>query len=243
MATTCEYRGAIQTFFDDQTFETVHPMAPVIFEDDFLGYQAMLSETGSTGPWLVVNVNLNTAPAVVADEPHGAIGLIMDSDNNAEDAVLYWGDQRGIDVSKGAVFEARVRLAATPTATGQAVFGMAGDHNLAKDSVAENAWFKFDGSAAVVVETDDTTNDNDDVATGVTVTNSEYKIYRIDFTDLSSVKFYIDGARVAASTTFDMSNLSASEAIMQPYFSLDKDADTGVGTLYIDYVKVWSRRS
>lgn len=243
MATTSIYKAdGVLEFFDDQSFETVRPMSAVFFEDDFLGYQFMDSESGAPGRWLSVEVALNTAIAHVADQAGGVLGLILDADNNAEDAVIYWGDNRAIDVSKGAIFECRARLAVVPTLTAQVVLGMAGDHNLAKDSVTESAWFKFDGSAAVLCESDDTTNDNDDVATGITVTTGEYRIFRIDFTDLSNVKFYVDGARVAAGTTFDMSNLAGAELILQPYISLDKDADVGVGSLYVDYVKVWSRR-
>jgi len=56
------------------------------------------------------------------------------------------------------------------------------------------------------------------------------------------VKFFVDGQRVCSDTTFDMSNLSASEQQMQPYFSLDKASGTGLGTLDIDYVKIFQTR-
>jgi hypothetical protein len=237
--TDCKYIGPTgnQTFIEQSSFETVHAMAPVTFYDDFLGTALREDEI-----WSTVQVALNAAIAVVADAAGGQVSLGMDADNNAEDAVLYWGDQRGIDVSKQAVIEFRARVSVLPTLTAQFVLGLAGDHNLAKDSVAENAWFKFDGDGAALAESDDTTNDNDDVATGVTVLATEWHIYRIDFTDLADVKFYIDGARVAGDTTFDMSNLAGAELILQPYFSLDKGADTGVGTLLLDYVKLWSNR-
>ncbi len=31
--------------------------------------------------------------------------------------------------------------------------------------------------------------------------------------------------------------------IMQPYFSIDKGADAGLGNLDIDYVRTWSKRT
>jgi hypothetical protein len=111
-----------------------------------------------------------------------------------------------------------------------------------KDTVANHAWFRWQASAVLLTESDDTTNNNDDTATGLTTVVDTYGIYRIDFTDLTSVKFYVDGVRVSAATTFDMSNLSAAEKIMQPYFSLDKASGTGVGTLQIDYVRLWGPR-
>jgi hypothetical protein len=39
-----------------------------------------------------------------------------------------------------------------------------------------------------------------------------------------------------------MSNLTAGEQQMQPYFSLDKTSGTGLGDINIDYVKIFSNR-
>ena len=224
-------------FWEKTSLETVAQMAPVYFYDDFLGTALREDEI-----WSTVQVNLNAAIAVVPDAAGGQVSLALDADNNAEDAVLYWGDQRGIDVSKQAVIEFRARVSVLPTLTAQIVIGLCGDHNLDKDAATESAWFKLDGSGAVLAESDDTTNDNDDKSTGVTVAATEWHIYRIDFTDLADVKFFIDGAGVATGTTFNMSNLAGAELILQPYVSLDKGADTGVGTVLLDYVKIWSNR-
>ena len=101
----------------------------------------------------------------------------------------------------------------------------------------------MDGSGAVLAESDDTTNNNDDISTGVTAVAGTYNIYRIDFTNIADVLFYIDGAAVATAQTFDMSNLTDAEGLMQPYFSLDKGADAGLGTLDLDYVRIWSERT
>ncbi len=40
-----------------------------------------------------------------------------------------------------------------------------------------------------------------------------------------------------------MNTITDTEAMMQPYFSLDKGATTGVGTLQVDYVKIWGNRA
>ena len=48
---------------------------------------------------------------------------------------------------------------------------------------------------------------------------------------------------VATATTFDLSNLTDAEGLMQPYFSLDKASGTGLGTFDIDYVRIWSERT
>jgi hypothetical protein len=63
----------------------------------------------------------------------------------------------------------------------------------------------------------------------------------IDFTGgKSDVKFYIDGARVAASTTFDMSGYSAG---LQPYVQIQKTSDANTDSVVVDYVYVISKRA
>lgn len=232
---------ARSVIYDDGTFETLDPLGyPVRFTEDFLGAAGGGPFDGST-VWDVVDVG-DATQAITADSSCGVFKLHLAATSEAEDAVLYHGDNKTFDVGKNLIFEARVNVAVAPGTGVCAVFGMAGDHNLAKDSVTEAAWFRLDASMAVKVETDDTTNDEDDVATGHTAVAGTYDVYRIDFSDLTNVKFFINGARVAESTTFDMSNLTAAEEQMQPYFSLDKASGTGLGDLDVDYVRIFSER-
>ena len=244
MSTKSRYRGAVLEFFDSVTHERALPVAPLVFYDDFLGLDGFLiDETGSSGAWNTVEVLLNTPIGIRADTANGVVQMTMDADVNAEDAVIDFGDQRQFNVKAGLVFECRIDVAVLPTLTGQAVFGMSGDHNLDKDATTEAAWFKLDGSGAVLAESDDTTTNRDDIATGVTAVPGTYNTYLIDFTNIADVRFYIDGASVATGTTFDMSALTDAEGLMQPYFSLDKGADAGLGTLDLDYVRIWSQRT
>ena len=213
----------------------------VAFFDDFLGMDYLGKESGSLGIWETVEVALNAAIANLDGEANGVCGLVMDSDSNAEDAVLYMGDTRQFDLNQSLFFECRCAVEVLPT-TGVLVFGMAGDHHLTKDSVTEHAWFRMEDTS-LLTESDDTTNDNNDIDTGEDIVAAAWHLYQIDFGNIANVKFFLDGVRVNASTTFDMSNLTDAEAIMQPYFSLDKGADAGVGSLYIDYVKIFSSRA
>jgi hypothetical protein len=75
------------------------------------------------------------------------------------------------------------------------------------------------------------------VTTGITVVEDVFHIYRIDFTNAADVKFYIDGVAVATSTTFNMSEGSA--VMVQPFLEAHKEAGAGVGSLYVDYVKIF----
>ena len=221
------------------TFETIWASYPLQFREDFTG-TAFLAD--GTTIWNKVDVNSATED-IVADSSNGQFLLHLAANDEAEDAVLYHGDNKTFDLGNGLIFECRVNMAVEPGTGVTTVFGMCGDHNLDKDTVTEAAWFRLDASMAVNVETDDTTNNNDDVSTGITAVAGAYNIFRIDFSNLSNVKFFIDGTRVATGTTFDMSNLSASEQQMQPYFSLDKASGTGLGDMNIDYVLIMSNRS
>jgi len=226
--------------YDKATQESLIPMFPVVFYDDFIGV-AGGSVFDGTEIWNVVNVG-DATNAIVADSSNGLFLLHLHVTSENEDAVLYMGDNRNFDVSKGLIFETRLNIATLPTLTAEIVWGMCGNHNLDNDTATESAWFKLDGSGALVCETDDTSNDEDDEATGITIVAGTYYIFRIDFTDLTDVKFYVDGVRVAPTKTFDMSNLTAGEEQMQPYFSLDKTGDAGLGDMNIDYVRIFSDR-
>ena len=57
--------------------------------------------------------------------------------------------------------------------------------------------------------------------------------------DVTSIKFYIDGVRVAATTTFAFT----ATGLVQPYLGLYKSTGLAVGTIAADYVKLWQKRS
>ena len=233
-----------QVWYDKSTFETLETTYPLQFVEDFLG-AAGNGPFDDTMVWGILEVGVSTNPTVeiVADSSGGQFLLHLAADDEAEDVVLDHNDNMNFDVGNGLIFETKIDMAVSPGTGVVAVLGMAGPHNLDKDTVANAAWFRMDASLVLKVESDDTTNNNDDVATGVTAVAGTYNVFRIDFTTITDVKFFIDGVRVAASTTFDMSNLSAAEQQMQPYFSLDKASGTGLGDMNIDYVKIFSNRS
>ncbi len=241
--TKCRYDHGIQIFYDGATGETMLAMAPMWYTEDFLGEDGL--ELGNTADrWEIVDVGAATE-AMRADIATGVFRLHMAVTDEAEDAVLYWADQTPINVLNDVQFECVIDFAVLPTLGVTAVFGMCGDHNLDKDTTAESAWFRIQGTAgsALLVETDDATTDTNDTATGITVVAGTPAVYRIDFADLSDVKFYVDGARVAGGTTHDLSALTGTTGLMQPYFSLDKASSAGLGDMDIDKVSIWGTRS
>jgi hypothetical protein len=250
MGTTSLWHNGIQTFIDKGTQERVHPMAPVLFYEDFLGayLQKYTTAENTTALWGTVETNLNTAIGLVADGVNGVANLILDADDNAEVACLHFADNECLSLLQGLIFETRVAFSVLPTTgteTVQAVFGLAGAHNTSLDTVDVSAWFRVESAAptALLWETDDDSANDDDNSTGITLVASTYHIYRIDATDTAAVKFYVDGERVG---TGNMSGLTTTTCKVQPYFNVSKawtTANTGTGTMLVDYVRVWQKRS
>ena len=230
--------NGILTFYDRSTHERVLPLAPVVFMDDFLG-----KAIDTTTIWTLLDT-AGGAEALVADAPNGAVGLTLTNAVEVQLAGLSWGDNRTLTLNQGLVAEFRARFTTLPVNASTAVIGLAGDHNADIDVVAESAWFRWDASGAVTVENDDTAagHQTSKVATGVTVLANIWHIYRIDCTDIASVKFYIDGDHVAAGTTFNMSQVAA--LALQPVARMDKAADAlNLGVMEVDYVRCWQKRS
>jgi hypothetical protein len=204
----------------------------VKFFDDFLGNNVLTSEA----IWKLVDVGDATEAGVAATHM-GEIKLAIAATDEAEDAVLYMGDALPFDIDK--LKRVRFRAAfATPGTGVTCVVGMGGAHNLDKDTMAQNAWFRCEAGLACKCESDDGTTDNDD-KTAATIVTGQYYIFEIDFTTPAAVKFYIDGTAVATGTTFDMSAYTAG---LQFYASADKTSGTGVGSISIDWVEITCER-
>lgn len=211
----------------------------IVYEDDFIGTSAAFPTSADPAtPWLVDDTSAAGSPTYVRNA--GEAVMTLASTAEAENVCLHHGDALSFDIDLVQSIELRVKTVATLDSASSLAFGLASARNDAIDSIAAHASFRLIGSNSVVVETDDGTNDNDDVATGQALADS-YKKFVIDFTGgKSDVKFYIDGRRVAASTTFDMSNYSSG---LQPYVQLQKTSDTNTDSVTVDYVKVVSKRA
>jgi len=235
-------------FWDNTTFETIRADYPIQFYDEFDGYslQKYTANENTTSKWRTVETALNTAIAVVADDHFAA--LILDSDDNAEVACLHFGDQECYSLERGVMWEARVTFPTLPltgTETVQAVFGLAGAHNTTLDSIDCNAWFRVESAANTTLlwETDDNVTNDDDNSAGVALVASTWNIFRIHAVTKQDVRFYVDGVLVATS---NMSGLTAAIGDVQPYFNVSKaksSENTGTGTMYIDYCRVWENRT
>lgn len=231
------FRGLLE-FYQTGSRETVIPVAPVVLYDDFIG-----KAIDATSRWQTKDVSVagNTTPLFAADAPNGILRLPLDVTSEAQESGLNMNDQRNFVLNLGLIFEARAALQTLPTLLSMAVIGMTGDYNAVQNTIAESAWFRANGDGVILVETDDTVNEQNSIVTGVTVTAGQFKTFRIDFTDIANVRFYIDGVQVAAATTFNMSQVPG--LVLQPHFGIVKASGAGLGVLDVDYVRAWQNRS
>lgn len=208
------------------------------WEDDFNGAVATFPTSADPATaWLVDDTSSSGTPTYTKGTSEAVLTLA--STTEVENVCLHFNDALDFDIDLIQSIEFRAKVSAVASAT-TVVMGLGSARADDPDTVAANAWFKLAGSTSIVVESDDGTRDNDDKATGLTLSTT-YKTFVIDFTGgKSDVKFYVDGQRVAASTTFDMSGYSSG---LQPIFQIQKTSDANTNALTIDYVYVICKRA
>lgn len=215
----------------------------VEFVEDFFGPQTVLASPVGSDRWdLVVT---GTTPTATVGGINGELTLANSSATEVQNCCVFQSDILNYDIDFLQRVEMRVKFTAqtggTCDSTTSIAFGVASARNDAIDSIASHALFRIIGSNAIVVESDDAVTDKDDIATGVSFVSGVYRKFVIDFTGgKSNVKFYIDGVRVAQSTTFDMSGYTAG---FQPYFQIQKTSDNNTDAFSVDYIKILSHRS
>ena len=212
------------------------------FRDDFSGAVANFPTSADPATaWLVDDTSASGSPVYTKGTSVATLTLAATSE--IENVCLHFNDALDFDIDLIQRVEMRVKLGASTFTSGSILcFGVGSARNDTADSVDANAWFRMEGAnstSLVYVETDDGVRDNNDVSTGLTL-GTTYREFVIDFTGgKSNVKFYIDGIRVAATTTFDMSGYSSG---LQPIIQLQKAANTNIDSVVIDYVAVTCKR-
>jgi hypothetical protein len=226
--------ASLLRYVESLTGETIEYLAPVVFVDDFLNALSFGIWTQRDTGGATENVSTSAA--------NGVATLALAVTNEVELAGIDFNDNRPFVLNQALVIECRFRFTVLPTGAVVAVVGLAGNHNAAVDAIAESIWFRADGSGVITVETDDTVHETTKVATGVTVLANQWIIGRIECENPAAVRFYLDGVRVAAATTFRMDQVAA--LALQPVARIGKEAAAAtVGTMQIDYVKLWQKRS
>lgn len=244
--TSCKYdwhETGKQVFYDNSTFETLLAMYPVSFYDDFAGGDLVIpasasAESGCKWTKMIVGAAPPTV-AKSADVVNAHVLCSLTADAQKQDAALHWDDQLSLSIAQGAIFETRLSLTTLPTLNSVASFGLWGAW--ADGGSAYRVGFEVPAGGLVTCESDDNATDTPG-ATTTTLVAGAYNIFRIDCTTQTDIKFYIDGVRVAASTTF-ANAASAANSKCQPHLGLYKASGAGLGVMSVDYVKCWQNRS
>lgn len=231
-------KNTITTFYESSNAETYLALSPM-FEDDFFG--AALDAY----KWTVLDAL--GATELVASAENGVCALSLTNAAEIQVAGLYFGDICPFRLNRGPIFEARVRWTTLPAEVTKmtAVLGLAAATAADIDNITDSVWFRWDGDTIglVTCESDDTAagHEQSKITSAISVLINIWHIFRIDLTDPAAARFYIDGARVAKATTFNVDTDADQE--YQPYIRLDKAANAGdLGVMEVDYVRVWETR-
>lgn len=219
----------------------------IVLADDFVRALTLTATPeGATGWTAKDNSPAGTPTFATISSATGELEVALDAISEAQIVTVYQNDILPFGIDNIQLMHWLLKLEGVDSDT-QFVAGLAGAQNDTPDSIAQNAWFKVDGAvdlSNVVVETDDGTNDNDDIATGTTL-GAVFKDLVIDFLDgTDKVRFFIENAdgqrtRVAAGTTFDMSNFTGN---VQPFLQLQKATGTGTPKVTIDKFMIQYKR-
>lgn len=212
------------------------------FCDLFDRAQVFSTTPGARG-WTIADTSASGSPTYLCiTEDGGAAALTLASTSEAENVCLYFNDVLPWDLAGLQYVKFVAKVSGVDSAT-TLVFGVGSARNDTPDSVATLAWFRIEGSAStsnVVCETDDGTTDNDDKATGQTL-SSTYKTFVIDFSKgLTDVRFFIEGEPVATGTTFNMSAVSSGQNV-QPIIQIQKASGTGTPAVTIALIEAQYR--
>ncbi len=225
-------------FYDERGgHEAVLNIGPVTIYDDFLGADLVIPASAESGVYWRKSIVGAAPPTVakVANAANGAVQCAMTSASQAQSAFLYAGDQKCLDSAFGLIFEARIKLTVLPTLVGEIVIGLAGNTGV-PDSINYSAWFTADGSGELFCEADNNSSDTS-ATSGTTLDNATWVVLRIDCADEDNVFFYLNGNRVASSTTFKV------QGPLQPFIGCYKASGAGLGNIQIDYVRILQNRS
>jgi hypothetical protein len=237
--------GDAQSQYDAATNETIARFSACVLDEDFTGPGFSSIPTSATVgcAWIKKTVQTGGSPSVapVSNAAGGIIRLALDATSEKQEATLYAADVLNWDMTKSAIFEARIANHVLPTGVAAMVFGLQTAWVDGPDNAARYAQFQQSASGAVNIRTKDGTNTLSN-ASGVTLAVDAFHIFRIDATDPTNVRFFIDGAEVSTSGQMSFAATGAN-AILQPYVSVYKASGTGVGTIDVDMIQVGANRS
>jgi hypothetical protein len=241
--------GDMQSEYDQATGETIARYSAVVLDEDFVGPSHAtaggIPTAATVGyPWIKKTVQTGGAPSVaaIANYSGGAVRCALDATSEKQEASLYAADVLNWDMTKCAIFEARVSNHVVPSAAAvEMVFGLHSAWIDGPDNASYYADFQQLASGVVNFRTKDGVNTLAN-ASAIVMAVDTFHNFRIDATDPTNVRFFIDGAEVSTPHQMSFAAVGAN-AILQPYFSVYKASGVGVGTMDIDMVQLGMNRA
>lgn len=241
--------GDAQSEFDSATGETIARFSAVNLDDDFIGPShaagAGIPTAATVGyPWIQKTVKTGGSPTVsaVSNAPGGVVRCALDATSEKQEATLYAADVLNWDMTKSAIFEARVSNHVVPSAAAvEMVFGLHSVWIDGPDNASFYADFQQLASGLVNYRSKDGVN-TFAFASPITMVVDGFHNFRIDATDPTNVCFFIDGVQVNLARQISFAAVGAN-AILQPYFSVYKASGVGVGSMDIDMIQCGMNRS
>lgn len=233
-------------------------------KDDFLGGGTFSTSAQPGDLWVITDTSSSGTPTYVRVDHGASTGTFaagvfkatLAGSTEVENVCLSFGDKLCIDIDKLYGVEFRWRFVGQTGSAKDAAtvlsFGVGTDRNDDPEAITSSAMFRLSAastSMALTVQSDDGTNFNDDIATSITVTDSQWYRSRILFTSgTDDVRFYTGNAnanpsaslsRLASGTTFDMSGHTGG---LQIIIQLQKSSDSNTDSVEFDLVDCWGPR-
>ena len=212
---------------------------------DFYGSGSLPTAAMAAGDGFVNHDTSSAGAPVLAyqAEADGVYRMKFAANDEVEYLATYLGDKCVIPPTKKPIFEARVKITGTFSADDRVVIGLASARNNTLDNIVDHVWFRMEGANFnILVEGDDHVTDNDDNDTGTDWVSGTFVKLKIDMSDLTDVKYYVDGVLQSLPEKIDVSRMEAGD-LLQPYIEMQKDAGNVEHSIDIDYISVLWQRS
>lgn len=221
----------------------------LLIDDDFIGdYPAAGSALSGQGGYSWTKTETNGLGVTGVDVANGVLKFAADAVAEAATATLFMENSPADSGQDGIVeFIAGIWDVGDDAAV-DFDWGMASDdHATDFESIAEFVAFHVDGNdLSLKIHSDDGTTDTAAVDTTVDLVAETMYAFKIDYSDLSDVKFYYRAlttsswTRLASGTTFDVSNASAN---WTPIVMVEKTNNDSTFDLRLDRIRLQANRA
>lgn len=243
-----------------QSNELIGMQPRVDWEEDFLGVTSALMIAGGKYGARTAGTPTTDGVLLASDTQAGSGGILnflLAATDEAEATGIDMADVVQWSPLKNLVFECRLAVTTLPFLDGAAAvihWGMDSAYNATAATIARYLRFIVTGAANAADATglngylyvdayDGATATWKLLATGIKLVAGVYHTYRIDCSNPSDIRFYVDGVQVC--TTYTIAWGAAVVTLLQPMVMLNK---TGTGTdisragIYLDYIRICQDR-